>query len=113
MIKFFSPGAAQWLEQEEYRVVRTDSVVSASVQYVQVTVDRPINPEVTTDKIIPGRISKYIVQKRVPDETNLILRYAPTIPVTQDGLVYPQYLDPVVKANAGNVLQSLKANNLI
>ena len=113
MIKFFSPGAAQWLEQEEYRVVRTDSVVSASVQYVQVTVDRPINPQVTTDKIIPGRISKYIVQKRVPDETNLILRYAPTIPVTQDGLVYPQYLDPVVKANAGNVIQSLKANNLI
>jgi hypothetical protein len=51
--------------------------------------------------------------KHVPDETNLILRYAPTAPVLQDGLAVPQYIDPVVQANAGNVVQALKANNLI
>lgn len=115
MVKFYSPTAGDWVEEEEYRVVSSVLAESGSsgTYYRYLTLDRALNPVITTSGSIPGPISRYLALKHIPDETNLILRYAPQSQVTQEGLVYPQYLEPTVKTNAGNVVQSLKANNLI
>jgi phage terminase small subunit len=51
--------------------------------------------------------------KHVPDETNVILRYAPTKNITQDGVLYPKYLSEEAKQQAGNTIKSLKSQNLI
>lgn len=115
IVKFFSPTANNWVEEEEYRVVNVTLAQSGSsgIYYRYITLDRSLNPIITATGQIPGTIKNYLALKHIPDETNLILRYAPSVAVTQDGLAIPQYIDPIVQANAGNVVQSLKANNLI
>jgi len=114
VVKFFSPTSDTWAEEEEYRVVSVQLQQSSSgVFHNYITLDRPLNPAITSNKAIPGPIKKYLALKHLPDETNLILRYAPNTGVTQDGLIYPEYIDTAVRDNSGNVLQSLRANNLI
>lgn len=115
MVKFFSPTSNTWAEEEEYRVVSTVLAQSGSsdIYYRYITLDRSLNPAIVDGTTIPGPISKYIALKHLPDETNLMLRYAPRAAVSQNGLIYPQYLDPIVRDNSGNVIQSLRANNLI
>lgn len=111
-IKLYT-SSSNWGENEEYVVASSRTVSDTTGSFRYITLDRPLNPAVTTTGNIPSFINKYITLKHVPDETNLIVRYAPTAPILQDGLAIPQYIDPVVQANAGNVVQSLKANNLI
>jgi hypothetical protein len=113
MVKFYSDTAGWQSEKDEYRIVSTRLVTDSTGSFINLFLDRPIDPIATDNNGVPSPISKYIAYKRIPDETNLIIRYAPTVPIIQDGLVYPQYLNDSVKANAGNVVQNLKANNLI
>lgn len=112
MIKFYSVVSG-WVEGEEYRVKAVANITDTTGSFIYITLDRNLNPEITDNATIPSPISKYIVHKHIPDETNLILRYTPSTQISQEGLVYPEYLDSEVKENSGNVIQSLKANNLI
>ena len=115
-----------WDERFEY-VVKSVSVsgslntVSSSVLLVDV--DRPVNlalfssgSPVPVDTITgsPYRACRYIVWKHLPDETNVILRYSPKDNNIQEiGVLFPEYIDPTVRDNAGNVIKSLKQQNLI
>jgi hypothetical protein len=117
MIKFKDPVAG-WIEKEEYRVASVYATVdSLNRQRYAVKLDRPLNVNVVdlvnSKREIPSTISNYIINKHVPDETNLILRYSPKTQITQDGLVYPEYIDPTVKDQSGNTIKSLKSQNLI
>jgi hypothetical protein len=57
---------------------------------------------------------RYIVWKHVPDETNVMLRYNPKdATLVENGLLFPQYIDPPVRDNSGNVVKALKQQNLI
>ena len=111
-----------WDERFEYTILNTSITGSGTGSRYLITLSSPVNlalfqsgSAVPVDSVVgaPYRTCNYAILKHQPDETNLILRYNPKVPVTQDGLIYPQYLDSTVKANAGNVVQSLKANNLI
>ena len=52
--------------------------------------------------------------KHVPDETNVMLRYNPKDQsIVENGLLFPEYIDPIVRDNAGNVVKALKQQNLI
>lgn len=116
-----SVTSLEWNEAFEYVIKGTSITGSGISARVLVDLDRPVNlltfttgsgaKDITTSANY--KACRYILFKHVPDETNLILKYSPTVTILQDGLVYPQYLDPTVRNNAGNVLQSLKANNLI
>lgn len=99
--------------QSEYRVNNIYSQVSGSVTYYYFTIDRPLNPKETDTETIPGYISKYIVLRRSPDETNLILAFSGSSNITDDGLIFPKYIDPIVRENSGNVVKALKQQNLI
>lgn len=113
MLKFKDPVAG-WIETEEYRVVSVYGTVdSLSRSRYAVTLDKPINVNVTADTKIPSNIVDYVINKHVPDETNIILRYDPKTQITQDGIVYPEYIDTTVKDQSGNTIKSLKSQNLI
>jgi hypothetical protein len=109
--------------QSEYRVksvsygttdpTGTFPTESISSYYWFVTLDRNINANETAANTIPGYISRYIVLKRSPDETNLIFAFSGSSNIINDGLVFPKYISQAVRDNSGNVVKSLKQQNLI
>lgn len=120
MIKLYNNIAGGWAEEEEYRVLAVNDYVSSSgTFYKAITTDRDINPASTNSYSTPSQpafptlIRRYIVNKHIPDETNLILRYSPRNPINEKGLVYSYNLDPAIKANSGNIVQELKGSNFI
>lgn len=107
-----------WPESEEYRVVRIDEIFDIdNNKRIQLTLDRPINPATVDNyastNVFPSPVKCYILNKHIPDETNIILRYSPQSNITEDGVFYPQYLSETDKTNAGNTIKSLKSQNLI
>ena len=106
----------------KYKIVSTTITGSLSTSRLLVNVDRDINlalfrsQSVTPDSTTGAnfRACRYVVFHRVPDETNVMLRYDPKdSTIVEEGLLYPQYLDKPVRDNSGNVIKSLKSNNLI
>jgi hypothetical protein len=112
MIRLFNYTSSQFTRNDEYRVVNVFTETSGSdvFPYINVTVDRVISPANYTASY---NIPRYIVLKHIPDETNLILEFNSTYNIPTDGLIFPQYIDPVVRANSGNVIKALKQQNLI
>ena len=112
------PESTWWPETEEYRVVNTELTFDDNGNTrIQLNLDRPVNPSTLdnwndADKF-PSPVSYFIFNKHVPDETNIILRYAPVSNITQDGIVYPEYIIEKVRDQAGNTIKSLKSQNLI
>lgn len=110
----FYTSSLGWSEQEEYRVVRTFLSGSDTSQRLYIELDRNLNSSVTATGEFGSNICKYIIAKHVPDETNLILRYNPfENDRVEEGLIFPQYLDEPVRKNSGNVIKSLRSQNLI
>jgi hypothetical protein len=119
-----SSSRLQWDERFEY-VVKNTSVTGSGVtgSRLLVELDRPANlalfitgstipPDAITNA--PWRACRYIVWKHVPDETNVMLRYNPKdSTIVENGILFPQYIDPIVRSNSGNVIKALKQQNLI
>jgi len=78
-----------------------------------VTLDRNLSRNNVDRGSFPSFVSRYIALKKIPDETNLILNYSSSGNIPQDGLVFPQYINPLVKRNSGNLVKALKQQNLI
>ena len=113
-----------WDETGEYTVKNvspTGSGVTGSRLLVEL--DRSANLALFTsastvpiDSITGARYRtcRYIVWKHVPDETNVMLRYNPKdSTIVENGILFPQYIDPPVRSNSGNVIKALKQQNLI
>jgi hypothetical protein len=50
----------------------------------------------------------------VPDETNIVLKYNPkNSTIVEEGLLYPQYIDQDLRKKSGDIIKSLKSQNLI
>jgi hypothetical protein len=113
-----------WDERFEY-VVKNTSVTGSGVSgsRLLVELDRPANlalfitgSTIPVDTLTnaPWRACRYIVWKHVPDETNVMLRYNPKdSTIVENGILFPQYIDPTVRNNSGNVIKALKQQNLI
>jgi hypothetical protein len=113
LVRFFNTGSG-WSTKSEYRVVSVYPYIDSTGSYYNITIDRDLNLSDTSGSVsYPAKICKYIVLKRLPDETNIILNYDLAQPITQDGLLIPQYIDETVRDNSGNVVKSLKQQNLI
>lgn len=108
-----------WYESEEYFITGKYITGSGTGSRLIIGLDRPINEEslrpVFTDPIYGWATGscRYIIVKKIPDETNLVIRYDPKADITQEGTLYPQYIDPVLRKTAGDIIQSLKSDNLI
>jgi hypothetical protein len=113
LLRFYNSGSG-WSTKSEYRVVSVYPYIDSTGSYYNITIDRDLNLSDTSGSVsYPAKICKYIVLKRLPDETNVILNYDLAQPITQDGLLRPQYIDETVRDNSGNVVKSLKQQNLI
>ena len=124
-ISFYdSASRLGWNENFEYtvkNVTPTGSGITGSRLLVEV--DRSINlalfssgSTVPTESFTrsPYRGCRYIVWKHIPDETNVMLRYTPKdTTIVENGILFPQYIDPIVRDNSGNVIKALKQQNLI
>ena len=113
-----------WNEGSEF-VVRNYSITGSGLtgSRLLVELDTPVNlallssgSTVPTESLTrtPWRACRYIVWKHVPDETNVMLRYNPKdSELIENGLLFPQYINPDVKENAGNTVKALRQQNLI
>jgi hypothetical protein len=112
LIRLYNYTSSLLDRNDEYRVVNTFVEASGSnnFPYVNVTLDRPISPANYTNNYA---IPKYIVLKHIPDETNLILELNGTYNIPTDGLIFPKYISKIARENSGNVVKSLKQQNLI
>jgi len=123
-ISFYdSASRLGWNEAFEYtikNVVFTGSGETGSRIYTEL--DRPVNlalfnsgsGNVDAFSSAPWRACRYVVWKHIPDETNVMLRYNPKdASIVENGLLFPQYIDPTVRENSGNVVKALKQQNLI
>lgn len=113
MIRFYNSSSQAFGRSDEFRVVSTYQALSGSISYYYATLDRGMSTNNVDSGSFPGFISRYVVLKHVPDETNLILNYSSSANITQDGLIFPQYLNPLVRKNSGNLVKALKQQNLI
>lgn len=112
LIKLYNTSSGFSISSE-YRVDSVYPLEDSTGSFWVFTINRDLDPADTTFGTIPGPICRYIALKRLPDETNIILNYDLGTPITQDGIVFPQYIDPVVRDNSGNVIKSLRQQNLI
>ena len=121
-----SSSRLAWDERFEYVVKNTSitgSLTSDSSSRLLVELDRPANlalflsaSTVPTESLTgaPYRACRYIVWKHIPDETNVMLRYNPKdSTIVENGILFPEYIDPSVRDNSGNVIKALKQQNLI
>lgn len=125
-VSFYNSGSLGWDELFEYTIksVRQSGSINTKTGSVLLAeLDKPVNlalftsgSSVTTESITGAQFKtcRYIVWKHVPDETNIMLRYNPKdSTIVENGLLFPEYIDPIVRDNAGNVVKALKQQNLI
>ena len=116
MLRFFNSSSRTFGREDEFRVVSAYQEREAGVTYYYVTLDRGLslnNIDNSASAGFPSFISNYIALKHIPDETNLILDYTSSANILQDGLIFPQYINPLVRTNSGNLIKALKQQNLI
>ncbi len=113
MIRFFNSSSKTFGREDEFRVVSEYQAQEAGVTYYYLTLDRGLSLNNIDSSNFPSFVSNYIALKHVPDETNLILNYTSSANILQDGLIFPQYINPLVRRNSGNLVKSLKQQNLI
>jgi len=125
-ISLYNSQSLGWDELFEYtiRSVRqSGSVNNKTGSVLLAQLDSQVNlalftsgSSVPTESITGAQFKacRYIVWKHVPDETNIMLRYNPKDQsIVENGLLFPQYIDPPVIDNSGNVIKALKQQNLI
>lgn len=113
LLKLYNTSSGFSIESE-YRIKDvTYPYQTGSINYVKLTLDRPINPSDVSGSLIPGKACKYIILKRLNDETAVTFNYNLPQPIANEGVLFPQYIDKDVKENSGNVIKALKQQNLI
>ena len=113
MLRFFNSSSRTFGREDEFRVVSAYQEQEAGVTYYYLTLDRGLSLNNIDSANFPSFVSNYIALKHVPDETNLILNYTSSANILQDGLIFPQYINPLVRRNSGNLVKALKQQNLI
>jgi hypothetical protein len=59
------------------------------------------------------QVSKFIIMRKLPDETNITLNYQKQPGLTSDGIIIPADAPASLRDEAGNIVKQLKAQNLI
>ena len=116
-----SSSRLAWNEEFEYVIKNTSITGSGTGSRLLAEVDNPVNLALLntgsfSDSLTGAvwRACRYIVWKHIPDETNVMLRYNPKDSnIVENGILFPQYIDETVRDNSGNVIKSLKQQNLI
>lgn len=111
MIRLYN-NPSQWVQESEYRINYMYQLSDSTGSFWVMNLDRDLNPA-DTETGIPGKIKKYMLLKRLPDETNVILNYKLESPITEDGILFPQYIDEKLKDDSGNIIKALRSQNFL
>jgi hypothetical protein len=124
MIRFFDvttntfPRAFE-REVKSITVPRTDEVVRLG-RRILVELNDTIPSNACEEAIVPGTtlenariINRFIVLKKQPDETNVVLDYQKQDGRTSTGIIIPEFIPQALRDQAGNIVKELKAQNLI
>ena len=123
-ISFYNESSLGWDERWEYtvkssRVSGSGVTGSRLIAELDESVDGTLltsGSGVPVDTLTGAeyRACRYVVWKHVPDETNVMLRFNPRDPkITEEGLLFPQYISETVKSNSGNTIKALRGQNLL
>jgi len=113
MLRFYNKQSQTFGREDEFRVVSVYQAQEAGTSYYYINTDRGLSTNNIDSTNFPSFVSRYIALKHLPDETNLILNYTSSTNIPQDGLIFPQYINPLVRRNSGNLVKALKQQNLI
>ena len=67
----------------------------------------------SSDPEAARQIKRFIILKKVPDETNIVLDFAKQPGRTSSGIVLPADIPKPLQERAGNIVKELKSQNLI
>jgi hypothetical protein len=108
-----------WYEKEEYiiRSAYTGGVAPDARLYMDI--DRPVNLQSLNGQaqdpvtLLNSGSKRYVIVKKIPDETNVVIRYNPKNNITEEGILYPQFINEDLRRSSGDIIKSLKSDNLI
>jgi hypothetical protein len=125
-ISFYdSSSRLGWNDKFEYTIAGSSVQSSGSNHIISIKLSEQLDLSLVSQSASPVtipiineqtnlRLCRYIYWKHVPDETNVILKYNPKdSTIVEEGLLYPQYISGDLKNRSGNIIKSLKSQNLI
>jgi hypothetical protein len=122
LFRFYNKESNQWdrsFEREVKSIFVPTSGQYAAGQRMIIEFDENVDPRSCQDWVTDAdndnayQISKFIVMKKNPDETNVTLDYQKQPGLTSDGILLPADAPNSLRDEAGNIVKQLKAQNLI
>ena len=122
LFRFFNPQSYQWdrsFEREVKSIFIPTSGQISTGQRLIIEFDENVDPRSCKDWVSAAdndtayQISKFVVMRKVPDETNITLDYVKQPGLTSDGILLPLDAPNSLRDEAGNIVKQLKAQNLI
>ena len=124
IVRLPNNSSSRWDKSGEFRVTSVGTLASGSniggtttLKYSAITLNlnRPVSTEYTAgpNGSYPQNIYKYMVLKRLEDETSVYFDSSIGKPITNEGVLFSQYVSKEDKQKSGNVIKSLKQQNLI
>lgn len=125
LFRFYNKESNQFdqsFEREVKNVIIPSKTVIENSGYTQamtIEFDDQVDPRscqdwtTNADNDTAHQISKFIIMRKVPDETNITLNYQKQPGLTSDGIILPADAPTSLRDEAGNIVKQLKAQNLI
>ena len=122
LFRFYNKVSNQWDRSFEREIksifVPTSGQISTGQRLI-IEFDENVDPRSCQDWVTDQdndtayQISKFVIMKKVPDETNVTLDYVKQPGLTSDGILLPFDAPNSLRDQAGNIVKQLKAQNLI
>lgn len=114
LIRLYNYSTSRWDQSGEFRVQSIGTYTTQSNNLIALNLDRNV-PEYygSGSSTYPIPVYKYLVLKRLQDETSIYFNYNLPQPINEEGTLFPQYIGEGIKEGSGNVIKALKQQNLI
>jgi hypothetical protein len=106
-------------EVKSISVPRTDEVIRLG-RRILIELNDNIPSNACEEAVVPGTtlenaklISRFIVLRKDPDETNIVIDHAKQPGLTSAGIIIPEFIPQELRDQAGDIVKALKAQNLI
>jgi len=106
-------------EVKSVSVPRTDEVIRLG-RRILVELNDNIPSNACEEAIVPGTtlenariINRFIILRKDPDETNIVIDHTKQPGLTSTGIIIPEFIPQELRNQAGDIVKALKAQNLI
>ena len=123
LFRFYNKESNQFDQSFEREVKNVITASKSSIlnngNAMKIEFDDQVDPRscqdwsTSADNSTAHLINKFIVMRKLPDETNITLNYQKQPGLTSDGIIIPADAPTSLRDEAGNIVKQLKAQNLI